>query len=146
MKKILLKIAKTNKNLVILNTRSTKLDDFTKFFPNRIFTFGMAEANMVSCSAGFTITGNLPLIIGNAEFLPIKAFDQIYNDICLPNLNIKILGVGKSELIDKLQESYDKNPSSFPFPNLKMRKIKDPKDIEEAIKDYGPVYMSIDEF
>ncbi len=137
MKKILLKLAKNTENLVILTTNSSQFEYFSKFFPNKVFNFGLAESNMISCGAGFAIAGKLPVIIGNTEFLLIRAFDQIYNDICIPNLNVKIIEVGRSTFLD------EKKSLLSSAPNLKIKKST---DLEEAIKEYGPIYMHIDEF
>ena len=137
MKNILLKLAKANKNLVVLSVNAARCGEFAKFFPDRFFAFGAAEANMVSCAAGFSLAGKLPVVVGDSEFLFPRSFDQIYNDICLPNLNVKIFAVG-----DK-----DKNFESVisSLPNLKVCRERDVKEVEESVNEYGPVYVSLDE-
>lgn len=137
MKNILLKLAKANKNLVVLSVNAARCGDFAKFFPDRFFAFGAAEANMISCAAGFALAGKLPVVVGDSEFLFSRSFDQIYNDICLPNLNVKIFAVGKGD------ENFESAISSLP--NLKIYKEKDTEEIEKAVNEYGPVYVSLDE-
>ena len=87
----LIKLAKGNKNVVVLNTEALACKDceeFAKFFPERVFSFGLAEANMVSAAAGFALAGKLPVVVGNAQFLIERAFEQIKNDLVIPNLNV----------------------------------------------------------
>ena len=54
----LIEIAKTNENFVVCNadTKACGLEKFGKDFPEREFSFGIAEQNMVGGAAG---TGSL---------------------------------------------------------------------------------------
>ncbi len=137
MKNSLLKLAKANKNLVVLSAGTSYCGDFAKFFPERHFVFGPAEANIVSCAAAFALTGKLPVVIGSADFLVSRGFDQILNDICIPNLNVKILAVGQTEEVLKKCVSA--------LPNLKFEKVNKFKELDELMKEYGPAYLSLDE-
>ena len=50
----LIEIAKTNENFVVCNadTKACGLEKFGKDFPEREFSFGIAEQNMVGGAAG----------------------------------------------------------------------------------------------
>ena len=50
----LIEIGKTNENFVVCNadTKTCGLDKFGKLFPEREFSFGIAEQNLVSGAAG----------------------------------------------------------------------------------------------
>ena len=50
----IIEIAKTNENFVVCNadTKTCGLEKFGKYFPEREFSFGIAEQNLVAASAG----------------------------------------------------------------------------------------------
>ena len=120
----LLKLAKKHKNLVVLS--ATGCEEFSKYFPERCFSFGWAEANMVSAAAGFALAGKMPVVIGNGRFLFSKAFDQIQNDICIPNLNVKIIGRGDERIVK----------------GLKNMKVLSSVDFKEMALNYGPTWYN----
>lgn len=95
---------------------------------------------MMSCAAGFALAGKTPIVVGNSKFLAMRAFDQIYNDICVPHLNVKIFAV-KEE--GETPQALEKALSSFP--NLKIEKEGKQKTIEELMKEYCPAYITVDE-
>lgn len=98
--KTLLDIGEENPNVVVLGadtTDSLKTADFGKKFPNRFFNVGIAEANLVSISAGLAISGKIPFASTYAIFLPGRCVDQIRNAIAYPSpgdkkgLNVKLV-------------------------------------------------------
>ena len=56
----IIEIAKTNENFVVCNadTKTCGLEKFGKYFPEREFSFGIAEQNLVAASAGMAACGN----------------------------------------------------------------------------------------
>ncbi|MBD3330648.1 transketolase family protein, partial [Candidatus Peregrinibacteria bacterium] len=97
------------KNLVMLSNdsfRDLKLENFRKLFENRAFNFGMGSENMVSVAQGLSIRGKMPLIAGYCAYTIVKAYEQIRNDICYPNLNVKILGAYSGLTAAKLGPGY----------------------------------------
>ncbi len=98
--KTLIEIGKENPNVVVLGadtTDSLKTAGFGKEFPNRFFNVGIAEANLVSVSAGLAISGKTAFASTYAIFVPGRAVDQIRNAICYPTrgdkkgLNVKLV-------------------------------------------------------
>lgn len=138
----LLQLAKKHKNIVVLNTNSVmgvECEDFAKFFPDRYFSFGLAEANMVSAAAGFALVGKLPFVLGKGSVLFAKAFDQIRNDICAPNLNVKIIGFENGDGNDEdeklagvLQNMEVMCPSGYD---------ETTEMLESMVLNYGPMYL-----
>lgn len=127
----LLKLAKTHKNLVVLSSSTTDgLDEFSKFFPDRFFDFGLGEQNMISVAAGLALAGKLPVVLGHGNFLMERTFEQIKNDICAPNLNVKIVGCGGGNLDKKLAEI---------LPGMSV--CSEISDFEEMVMSFGPTYF-----
>ena len=98
--KSLIQSGKENPNIVVLGadtTDSLKTSEFGKEFPNRFFNVGIAEANLVTISAGLAISGKIPFASTYAIFLPGRAVDQIRNNIAYPSppgrngLNVKLV-------------------------------------------------------
>jgi len=71
-------------------SKSTKTDTFKKKYPDRFINMGIAEANMMSTAAGLASCGKLVFASSFAMFAAGRAFEQIRNSICYPNLNVKI--------------------------------------------------------
>ncbi len=71
-------------------SKSTKTDTFKKKFPERFINMGIAEANMMSTAAGLASCGKTVFASSFAMFAAGRAFEQIRNSICYPNLNVKI--------------------------------------------------------
>src|SRR5918912_2620387 len=72
-------------------TDSIKTKLFGDRYPDRMFTVGIAEANLVSIAAGLAISGKIAFASTYAAFLPGRCLDQIRNTICYPNLNVKLV-------------------------------------------------------
>jgi transketolase len=98
--KTLIELGKENPNVVVLGadtTDSLKTSEFGKVFPNRFFNVGIAEANLVSMSAGLAASGKISFASTYAIFLPGRAVDQIRNGIAYPSpgnkkgLNVKLV-------------------------------------------------------
>ena len=98
--KALIQLGKENPNVVVLGadtTDSLKTSGFGKEFPNRFFNVGIAEANLVTTSAGLAVSGKIPFASTYAIFLPGRAVDQIRNNVAYPSppgkkgLNVKFV-------------------------------------------------------
>ena len=80
-------------DIVVLDadlSKSTKTDTFKKKFPERFFNTGIAEANMMTTAAGLASCGKIVFASSFAMFAAGRAFEQVRNGICYPNLNVKI--------------------------------------------------------
>lgn len=90
---ILKELGHKNKDIVVLDadlSSSTKTSIFAKEFPDRFFNTGIAEQNMIGIAAGLATTGKIPFASTFAVFGAGRAYEQIRNSVCYPNLNVKI--------------------------------------------------------
>ena len=69
---------------------STKTKDFSKAFPERFFNMGVAEANMMGTAAGLAAMGKTVFASSFAMFAAGKAWEQVRQSICVPNLSVNI--------------------------------------------------------
>ena len=92
----LYKLASDDPNIVVLvaDNGAIVYDDFRREFPNQFINLGIAEANMVGIAAGLASCGKIPFAYTIANFLTMRAFEQIRNDVCLQKMNVKLIGIG----------------------------------------------------
>src|SRR3970040_1673319 len=72
-------LGKENQDIVVLDadlSKSTYTNLFAKEFPERFFSCGISEANMVGIAAGLAASGKIPFVSSFACFLICKGFDQ----------------------------------------------------------------------
>ena len=89
----LAKLGKENKDIVVLDadlSNATKTNIFAKEFPDRFFDMGISEQDMIGTAAGFATCAKIPYASTFAVFAAGRAYDQIRNSVCYPNLNVKI--------------------------------------------------------
>lgn len=86
---------KDNENVVVLEAdlgHATKSLKFKEVCPQRFFNMGIAEADMIGTAAGLAAYGKVPFASTFSVFATGRAFDQVRNSVCYPNLNVKIVG------------------------------------------------------
>lgn len=93
--KTLAQLITENEKVVVLDadlTKSTKTNEAKKACPERHFNMGIAEGNMMAVAAGLAASGKIVYASSFAMFATGRAFEQVRNSICYPNLNVKICG------------------------------------------------------
>ena len=70
------------------------LESFAQHFPNRYVNVGVAEQNMTGIAAGLALSGKIVFTYSIANFPVMRCLEQIRNDVCAHNLNVKIVSVG----------------------------------------------------
>ncbi len=89
----LLELGASNADVVVLDadlSGSTKTKAFGKAHPERFFNIGVAEANMIGVAAGLASQGKVAFASSFAMFATGKAFEQIRQSVCVPELDVKI--------------------------------------------------------
>jgi len=70
------------------------LEPFAVRFPERFANMGVAEQNMTGVAAGLALEGKIVFTYSIANFPVMRCLEQIRNDVCYHNLNVKIVAVG----------------------------------------------------
>ncbi len=138
-------------DIVVLDadlSKSTKTETFQKKFPERFFNTGIAEGNMMSTAAGLAACGKIVFASSFAMFAAGRAFEQIRNSVCYPNLNVKIgathagISVGEDGATHQCLEDIGIMRT---IPNIVILNPADKAEsilaVEAAIKHNGPVYL-----
>src|SRR3990167_6419523 len=92
--KELVELGKKNERIVVVSADledATRAEYFKYAYPERFFTVGIAEQDMVGMAAGLSLQGFVPFINSFAAFLTNRAYDMIRLDICYNNTNVKIV-------------------------------------------------------
>ena len=115
---------------------STRTEVFGKKYPERFFSAGIAESNMVSMAAGLALSGHISVASSFAAFLTCNAYDQIRMGVGFPHANVKLVGshcgisIGEAELVaalargesefDSLQQGEDRDERNTDSGNLSL--------------------------
>lgn len=150
---ILEQIGEENENIVVLDadlSTATKTSIFAKKFKNRFFDMGIAEQDMIGTAAGFATCGKIPFASTFAVFAAGRAYDQIRNSVCYPNLNVKICAthagvtVGEDGATHQMLEDIAMMRT---LPNLKVFSPSDDIETKFIIKEIsklnGPCYVRL---
>lgn len=131
-------------------TKSTKTIDAKKARPEHHFNMGIAEGNMMAVAAGMAASNKVIYASSFAMFAAGRAFEQIRNSICYPNLNVKVcathagISVGEDGASHQCIEDLALMRS---IPNMKVFQPCDAKQTEEIIKAVysidGPCYVRL---
>ncbi len=149
----LVEMGKDNKDIVVLDADlggSTMGKLFEQAYPERHYEMGIAEADMLSVSAGLSQTGKIPFANSFAVFVAGRAYDQIRQTIAIGKLNVKIIGssAGLSDFGDgATHQSIEDIAIMRAIPNMVVICPADANEAVEATKAiaayHGPVYMRL---
>ncbi len=70
------------------------LEVFAARFPDRYVNVGVAEQNLMGMASGLALCGKVVFTYSIANFPVMRCLEQIRNDVCYHNLNVKIVAVG----------------------------------------------------
>lgn len=148
----LTKIASKNKNVIVLTADLgfTVFEEFAKKYPQQFFNVGVAESNMIGIAAGLALSGKTVFVYSISNFVTLRPFEQIRNDVCQHNASVVIVGTGAGL-------SYaDAGPSHYGIqdialmrclPNMTVLCPSDPVGtkwaVREAVNLKSPVYLRL---
>ncbi len=149
----LAKLGESHKDIVVLDadlSKSTKTDVFKTAFPERFFNVGIAEQNLVSVSAGLAAAGKKPYASSFAMFATGRAFEQVRNAVCYPNLNVKICATHAGITVGEdgaTHQSNEDNDCMRILPNMTVVVPADAAETEAVLEwsaEYvGPAYIRL---
>ncbi|MBI2101546.1 transketolase family protein [Candidatus Woesearchaeota archaeon] len=150
--KALLELGRINKDVVVVDADlgdSTKAEHFGKQFPERFFTTGIAEQNMIGTAAGLSVSGKIPYASTFAVFSE-RAFEFTRNIVSRNKLNVKLTGshAGIATGEDgKSAQAIEDVAAYRALPNMVVLQPADAAEAEKmvfALAEYkGPSYMRV---
>lgn len=142
--------AKDKPKIVVLSadlTSSVEIDLFRDTYPDRFFSLGMAEQNMLSFAGGLAREGFIPLVHTFAVFIYRRAYDQIAASICYPNLRVRMFGFlpGVTTPGGATHQAIEDIAVLRALPNLTIVEVGDATEMETVLDAIhpidGPVYV-----
>lgn len=85
-------LGKNNDKIYVIDNdigKSCKTGAFMKELPNQYINVGIAEQNGAGVAAGLATCGKIPFVVTYAVFGSLRMCEQIRQEICYPNLNVK---------------------------------------------------------
>ncbi|MBU9735631.1 transketolase family protein [Diplocloster agilis] len=138
-------------NLVVLDAdlaAATKTGVFKKAYPDRHIDCGIAESNMMGIAAGLAATGKIPFASTFAMFAAGRAFEQVRNSICYPQLNVKIGATHAGISVGEDGATHQCNEDIALMRTLPGMVVISPADdieakaaVRAAMEHVGPVYL-----
>ncbi|MBB5183463.1 transketolase family protein [Catenisphaera adipataccumulans] len=151
--KALAELVQENENVVVLDADlagSTKTAEAKKVCPERHFDMGIAEGNMMAVAAGMAASHKIPYASAFAVFATGRAYDQIRNSICYPNLNVKVCATHAGLTVGEdgaSHQSLEDIALMRALPNMKVFQPCDgveARAIVKAVADIdGPCYVRL---
>lgn len=151
--KALAELIVENEKIIVLDadlTKSTKTIEAKSACPARHFNMGIAEGNMMSVAAGLAASGHIVYASSFAMFAAGRAYEQIRNSICYPDLNVKVcathagISVGEDGASHQCIEDLGLMRG---IPNMKVFQPCDARETKAIIKAIaeidGPCYVRL---
>jgi len=142
--------AKDKPTVVVLSadlTGSCEVDDFKEAYPDRFFSMGMAEQNMIGFAAGLAREGFEPWVHTFAVFLTRRVYDQVAMQVAYPCLRVRLIGFlpGITTPGGVTHQAIDDVALLRVLPNMTVLECGDATDVETVLEVAhsvpGPVYV-----
>lgn len=126
------------------------LNEFREEMPGRFIMEGVSEANIVGMAAGLALEGKIPYVNTIATFMTRRCFDQVVVDVCMHNLNVRLIGNGGGLVYAPLGPTHQAIEDLAIMRAIPNMTILAPADAEEMRRlmpltvDYeGPIYIRL---
>ena len=145
----LLKAARQDKriHMILADIGYGEIEPFANEFPERFINCGVAEQNMTGVACGVALAGNIAITYSIANFPTLRCLEQVRNDVCYHNANVKIVIIGGGMAYGPLGVSHHSTEDLAIMRALPNLKVIAPCDIYEArsavhamLAYDGPVY------
>lgn len=130
-------------------TSSCEAEGFRDAYPERFFSFGLAEQNMVGFAAGLAREGFIPLVHTFAVFICRRSFDQVAMSVAYSNLPVRFLGFlpGITTPGGATHQAIDDVGLMRLLPNMTVIDCGDATEVESLLdateEVTGPVYARV---
>ena len=144
-------LGKENKDIYVVDIdigKSCKTGEFAKKFPRQHVNVGIAEQNGAGVAAGLATTGKIPFVVTYAVFGSLRMGEQVRQEICYPNLNVKVACSHGGLTPANDGASHQSIEDMGVYRTIPNMKVIMPADyyaakalVREAANTYGPMYL-----
>ena len=144
--------AATEPRVVVLSadlTSSCEADEYRARFPERFFSLGMAEQNMMSFAGGLGLAGFRPFLHTFGVFLYRRPYDQLVASVAYPRRRVRLMGFlpGVTTPGGMTHQAIEDVSVMRSIPNMTVLETGDATEVEsicEAADSIdGPVYCRV---
>jgi transketolase len=145
-------LAKTDPRVVFIGSDLGigTLRKFKEEMPDRFYMEGISEAHVVGMAAGMALEGSVVYVNTISTFLTRRCFEQVAVDLCLHNLNVRLIGNGGGLVYAPLGPTHlaMEDISIFrALPNMTIVAVADAEEMKRFMPqtlDYqGPIYIRL---
>ena len=126
------------------------LQRFKEKMPDRFFMEGVSEANIIGMAAGLAMEGKIPYVNTIATFITRRCFDQIVLDVCLHNVNVRLIGNGGGLVYAPLGPTHEVIEDLAIMRAIPNMTVVAPADADEmrrlmplTVDHRGPIYIRL---
>lgn len=126
-------------------------DEYREMLPRQFLNAGVAEQNMTGLATGMALDGRIVFTYSIANFPTLRCLEQIRNDACYHNANVKVVSVGGGLSYGALGISHHATEDIAilrALPDITVVAPGDHWEVEEAteaiVNTPGTVYFRLD--
>jgi transketolase len=126
------------------------LRKFKEEMPERFFMEGVSEAHIVGMAAGMALEGSIVYVNTISTFITRRCFEQVAVDLCLHNLNVRLIGNGGGLVYAPLGPTHlaIEDISIFrALPNMTVVAVADAEEMRrfmpQTLDHRGPIYIRL---
>ncbi len=79
--------------LVVGDVGFSYMQEFQKKYPKQYLNAGVTEQSFMGIAAGLASAGWKPYVYSMVPFIIMRNYEQLRNDVCYANLDVKLVGV-----------------------------------------------------
>jgi transketolase len=126
------------------------LKEFKENIPDRFFMEGISEANVIGMASGLAMEGKIVYVNTIGTFLTRRCFEQIVVDMCLHNVNVRLIGNGGGLVYAPLGPTHEIIEDLAILRSIPNMSIVAPADADEmkrliplTLNYPGPLYVRL---
>jgi len=126
------------------------IEPFAQRFPGRFLNAGVAEQSMTGVAAGLALCGKVVFTYSIGNFPTLRCLEQIRNDVCYHQANVKIVSVGGGLAYGSLGMTHHATEDLAimrALPGMIVVAPGDPWEVEQATRaiaaEPGPCYLRL---
>ena len=126
------------------------LQQFKEEMPGRFFMEGISEGNVIGVAAGLALEGKIPYVNTIASFITRRCFEQVVLDVCLQNINVRLIGNGGGMVYAPLGPTHEAIEDLAIMRAIPNMTIIAPADADEmkrlmplTVNHPGPIYIRL---
>ena len=147
-------LAENDENIMILidDVGYSFFERFQERFPKQFINCGIMEQTITGIAAGLAIEGRRPYVYSMINFVIMRPYEQLRNDICYQNLNVVLVGVKGKDSYKFYGESHNIEKDEdvkilSHLPNLEIflpTTLEEVKDVvQKTYNRKGPSYIRL---